>query len=68
MVALGDESGMVDDHAPYPLPSLWVPVRCVPLVGIRPNVQDPHGDPTRPREVDSGPPLRQAWESLEIPL
>ena len=36
MAALDDESGMIDGHAPYPLPSLWVPVRCVPLVGIRP--------------------------------
>ena len=67
MVALGDESGMVDDHAPYPLPSLWVPVRCVPLVGIRPNVQIPTGTLPVPGEVDSGPPLRQAWEGLEIP-
>ncbi len=29
---------------------------------------DPHRDPTVPREVDSGPPLRQAWADLEIPF
>lgn len=31
MAALGDESGMADDHAPYPLPGAWVQVRSLPL-------------------------------------
>ena len=26
MAALGDKSGMADDHAPYPLHSAWVQV------------------------------------------
>ena len=53
MAALGDESGMADDHAPYPLRCVWVPSRlvplCVPLVGIRPNVQIPTGTLLTPR-------------------
>jgi hypothetical protein len=53
MAALGDESGMAGDHAPYPRPCVWVPLRlvplCVPLVGIRPNVQIPTGTLQTPR-------------------
>jgi hypothetical protein len=53
MAALGGESGMADDHAPYPRPCVWVPLRlvplCVPLVGIRPNVQILTGTLQTPR-------------------
>ena len=47
MVSMGDESGVADDHAPYPLASARVQVRYEPRyvsrVGIRPNVQIPTG-------------------------
>ena len=48
MAALGDKSGTADDHAPYPLHSAWVQVWRSPK------------DLIVRREVDSGPPLRQA--------
>ena len=56
MAALGDKSGTADDHAPYPLHSAWVQVwRSRKDLIVR-------------REVDSGPPLRQAWAGPEIPF
>ena len=68
MAALGDESGMVDDHAPYPLPSLWVPVRCVPLVGIRPNVQIPAGTLPYPAKLTPGRPSVKRGRVSKSPI
>ncbi len=71
MAASGDESGMADDHAPYPLPGAWVQVRLPQLyllctclcmcswLGFGLMCRSQRDPPVR-REVDSGPPLRQA--------
>ena len=68
MAASGDESGMADDHAAYPLPSAWGPVAVRFPDGIRPNVPIPFGGHAVCREVGSEPPLRQASTGPEIPV
>ena len=43
MAALGDDSGMANDHAAYPLPSAWDPGAVRSPDQIRPNVPIPLG-------------------------
>ncbi len=66
MAALSYESGMADDHAAYPLPSAWGPGVVRSPDQTRPHVRIPPWGSAVCREVDPGPPLRQAWTGLEI--
>ena len=68
MAALGDESGMADDHAPYPLPSAWVQVRRVPLAGIRPNMRIPTGTVPYVAKLTPGRPSVKRGRVLKSPF
>ncbi len=56
MAALGDKSGTADDHAPYR------------YIAPGSKCGGPPKDLIVRREVDSGPPLRQAWAGPGIPF
>ena len=53
MAAMGAQTGVADDHAPYPLTPPWGPRAVRPLEAIQPIVRVPLRGHTLRREVHS---------------